>query len=91
MILPWIARRTLTSGGKPLFVTLFSHIGRVGIALGVLTLIVVLSVMNGFEQHFQKRIIGFNGMVTVQGEKSSLEEIRRRLNRPGLRQRLLME
>jgi len=41
----------------------------VGITLGVATLIIVTSVMNGFRQDLMARIIGLNGHLTVQPER----------------------
>jgi len=41
----------------------------VGIALGVATLIIVTSVMNGFRAELMNRIIGLNGHLTVQPER----------------------
>ena len=37
----------------------------IGIALGVATLIIVTSVMNGFRKEFTDRVIGFNGHLTL--------------------------
>ena len=44
----------------------------VGIALGVATLIIVMSVMNGFRQELLSRILGVNGHLSVYGVESSL-------------------
>ncbi|MBI1908946.1 MAG: ABC transporter permease [Deltaproteobacteria bacterium] len=65
MILSWIARRTLGGARRPLFISLLSGIGVAGTGLGVFSLIVVLSVMNGFEKDFRSRIVGFNGALTI--------------------------
>ena len=44
----------------------------VGIALGVATLIIVMSVMNGFKSDLLSRILGFNGDLSVYGEGQSI-------------------
>ncbi len=44
-----------------------------GIALGVATLIVVMSVMNGFRGQFLERILGLNGHLVVYGPERKLE------------------
>ncbi|MDO8462094.1 MAG: ABC transporter permease [Deltaproteobacteria bacterium] len=77
MILSWLAHRTLRSKRRPLFVTLLSLIGIGGMALGVFSLIVVLSVMNGFEKDFRERIVGFNGALTVRGEEKELRHLQK--------------
>ena len=37
-----------------------------GICIGVATLIIVMSVMNGFRIELEKRILGFNGHIYIQ-------------------------
>ena len=49
------------------FVALISKISMVGIMLGVTVLIVVLSVMNGFDRELQNRILGMVPHGTVRG------------------------
>jgi lipoprotein-releasing system permease protein len=44
----------------------------VGIALGVATLIIVMSVMNGFRQELLTRIIGMNGHISIQSPNGPL-------------------
>jgi len=63
----------------------------VGITLGVATLIIVTSVMNGFRADLMNRIIGLNGHLTVQPERgralNEAEAIAARLARlPGVAQ-----
>lgn len=48
-------RRNVSGGG---FVSFISFVSMAGIALGVAALIVVLSVMNGFQQELRSRILG---------------------------------
>ena len=47
------------------FINLITLLSMAGVALGVCALIVVLSVMNGFQNEFTKRIIGMNSHLTI--------------------------
>jgi lipoprotein-releasing system permease protein len=47
------------------FVSVITVLSVFGVMLGVMVLIVVLSVMEGFEQRLQEKIIGFNAHLTV--------------------------
>jgi len=66
----FIARRYLKSK-KEGFVSLISSFSLIGIALGVATLIVVMSVMNGFRAELLSRILGLNGHVSVYSSYSN--------------------
>ncbi len=77
----FIARRYLSSRGKPLFVSFLLYISIGAVATGVFALIFVLSVMNGFENDFRQRILGFKAPLSVlsqSGEDLSnrIEEIK---------------
>ncbi len=61
-----IAVRYLRAKRKEGFVSMISIISLAGIALGVATLIIVMSVMGGFRKEFIQSLLGFNGHVTVQ-------------------------
>jgi lipoprotein-releasing system permease protein len=61
-----IALRYLRAKRKEAFVSVISVISLVGIALGVATLIIVMSVMGGFRHQIVKSLLGFNGHVMVQ-------------------------
>ena len=54
--------KPLRSDGLLSIISWFSFIG---IAIGVATLIIVMSVMNGFKVELQSRIIGFNGHLYI--------------------------
>ena len=56
------------------FISFISLISMFGIALGVMALIVVLSVMNGFENELRGRILGMVSHVTVSSFRGSLQE-----------------
>jgi len=60
-----IARRYLKARRKEGFISVIAGFSLVGIALGVATLIVVMSVMNGFRDQLVDRILGVNGHLTV--------------------------
>jgi lipoprotein-releasing system permease protein len=47
------------------FINLITILSMAGVALGVCALIVVLSVMNGFQDEFTKKIVGMNSHVTI--------------------------
>ncbi len=56
------------------FISFISLISMLGIALGVMALIVVLSVMNGFENELRGRILGMVSHVTVSSYGGSLQD-----------------
>jgi len=56
-----VAGRYLRSRRGERFVSVIAGFSLVGIALGVATLIIVMSVMNGFRQELLGRILGLNG------------------------------
>ena len=56
------------------FISFISLISILGIALGVMALIVVLSVMNGFENELRGRILGMVSHVTVSSYRGPLQE-----------------
>jgi lipoprotein-releasing system permease protein len=58
------------------FISFISLISMLGIALGVMALIVVLSVMNGFEKELKERILGMVSHVTVSSLDESLKDWR---------------
>jgi lipoprotein-releasing system permease protein len=60
-----IAFRYLRARRKEGFISIIAALALVGITLGVATLIVVMSVMNGFRQELLGRILGINGHLNV--------------------------
>ena len=61
----WISLKYLFPKTKEKFfsvVTLFSFLG---ISLGVATLIIVMSVMNGFREELTSKILGINGHLKI--------------------------
>lgn len=55
---PFIAIRYLTSKRKERFISLISLISIIGVAVGVGALIIVISVMSGFDEDLKNKIIG---------------------------------
>ena len=62
-----VAGRYLRARRSERFVSVIAGFSLVGIALGVATLIIVMSVMNGFRQELLGRILGLNGHLGVYG------------------------
>src|SRR5262245_55003153 len=62
-----IGRRYLRSGRGNRFVSLISIISMVGVTIGVAVLIVVLSVMNGFEAELRERMLSMTAHATIRG------------------------
>ncbi len=60
-----LAFRYLRSSKQEGFVSVIAWFSFIGIALGVATLIIVMSVMNGFRQELLERIIGMNGHIDI--------------------------
>ena len=69
-----IGLRYLRSGHGNRFVSFISIISMVGVALGVAVLIVVLSVMNGFEQELRGRILSLTSHATLSAFGSGLPD-----------------
>lgn len=60
-----IAFRYLRSSRQEGFISVIAWFSFIGIALGVATLIIVMSVMNGFREELLSKIIGMNGHMAV--------------------------
>jgi lipoprotein-releasing system permease protein len=69
----WLAWRYLATRQREGFVSFIAIVSLVGVALGVATLIVVLSVMGGFREQLIGRIIGMNGHVVVTAREGLLQ------------------
>lgn len=69
-----LARRYLGSRRKETFISVISIISFIGIMLGVMTLIIVMAVMNGFRTELLDRILGINGHLIVQPVHSPLTD-----------------
>ena len=61
----FVAKRYLRAKRKEGFISVITGFAFTGIALGVATLIIVMSVMNGFRQELLSRILGLNGHIGI--------------------------
>ena len=66
------ARKKVSGGNR--FISFISFTSMLGIALGVAALIVVLSVMNGFQKELRARILGVASHVQVSGPAGELTD-----------------
>jgi len=69
-----VAMRYLRARRGERFVSVIAIFSLIGIALGVATLIIVMSVMNGFRQELLSQILGLNGDVSVYGANAPLTD-----------------
>ncbi len=69
-----IAFRYLRARRKGSFVSVIAGFSFLGIMLGVATLIVVMSVMNGFHKELLDKIVGINGHIFLQAADSPLTD-----------------
>ncbi len=69
----WLAWRYLATRQREGFVSFIAIFSLIGVALGVATLIVVLSVMGGFREELIGRVIGMNGHVVVAARDGMLQ------------------
>jgi lipoprotein-releasing system permease protein len=69
----WLAWRYLANRQREGFVSAIAIFSLIGVALGVATLIVVLSVMGGFREELIGRIIGMNGHVVIAAKQGMLD------------------
>lgn len=75
----WVGSRYVRSRSRNSFVSLISAISMLGIAIAVLVLIVVMSVVNGFERELQDRLLAMTAHASIEhvdGELSSFEALR---------------
>jgi len=71
-----IAVRYLRTRSAHSFISFISAVSMIGIALAVAVLIVVLSVMNGFEHELQRRILGMVSDALITGYEGPLTDWR---------------
>lgn len=70
----FIGLRYLRAKRKTTFVSVISFISILGITVGVTALIVVLSVMTGFEQDLKDKILGINAHIVVMESMGQMED-----------------
>ncbi len=71
-----VGTRYVRSRQRNGFVSFISLISMAGIAVGVMVLIVVLSVVNGFERELQERILAMSAEATIEGSGGRLRDWR---------------
>jgi lipoprotein-releasing system permease protein len=70
----WVGLRYTRAKRRNHFISFISLISMLGVGLGVAALIVVLSVMNGFQTELRTRILGVVSHVQVSGLSGELED-----------------
>lgn len=68
----WVGNRYVRSRSSNRFVSLISAISMAGIAIAVAVLIVVLSVVNGFERELQDRLLTMTAHASIEGIEGEL-------------------
>ncbi len=79
----FVAMRYLRAKRQEGFISVISWFSLIGIALGVATLIVVMSVMNGFRQELFQRVIGLNGHMNLYAMQGPIDDHKSLLDRIG--------
>ena len=69
-----VTARNLRPKKKEGFLKVISIFSFLGIMLGVATLIIVMSVMNGFRTELTEKILGFNSHITIKPYSSNISE-----------------
>ncbi len=77
----FIGLRYLKAKRKSTFVSIITFISVAGVALGVTALIVVLSVMTGFEEDLKEKILGTNAHVVVLKSGNEIEDYQKLMER----------
>jgi lipoprotein-releasing system permease protein len=74
----WLSQRYLRAGKKEKIVSITALISTTGIAIGVLVLIVVISVMSGFDRFLEDKMVGANSHLLLEffgGSKAPYQAI----------------
>ncbi len=70
----WIGKRYVRSRSSNTFVSLISAISMLGIAIAVMVLIVVMSVVNGFERELKDRLLAMTAHASIEGVDGELAD-----------------
>ena len=70
----WVGKRYVRAKSGNSFVSLISTISILGITIAVAVLIVVLSVVNGFERELQDRLLTMTAHATIEGLDGELDD-----------------
>jgi lipoprotein-releasing system permease protein len=73
----WIGSRYVRSRNRNSFVSLISAISMLGIAIAVLVLIVVMSVVNGFERELKDRLLSMTSHASIEDVDGRLADYQR--------------
>lgn len=68
----WVGTRYVRSRSSNSFVSLISAISMLGIAIAVAVLIIVMSVVNGFERELKDRLLAMTAHATIEGGDEAL-------------------
>src|SRR5271167_223459 len=79
----FLGLRYLRASPKRGFVSLIAGIAILGLTLGVAVLIVVLSVMNGFEEELRTRILSLTAHATISGLEGRIANWRPQVDEVG--------
>lgn len=69
-----VALRYIVGGKRDLVISVTAALSVAAIALGVMLLIVVMSVMNGFRAELMDKILGYHGHVLIQGYGGKIQD-----------------
>lgn len=72
----WMGNRYVRSKSSNGFVSLISAISMLGIAIAVAVLIIVLSVVNGFERELKDRLLAMSAHASIEDPKGRLDDWR---------------
>jgi lipoprotein-releasing system permease protein len=70
----WVGRRYVRARSSNQFVSLISAISMLGIAIAVAVLIIVLSVVNGFERELQDRLLAMSSHAIIESADGGLQD-----------------
>ena len=79
----WISKKILINGSKSRFISFIGLSSILGISIGVMALIVVMSVMNGFHYELKKRILDVTSHIEIYGgldDQDKFNELSNRLD-----------
>ena len=79
----FIARRYLKARRKTGFMNYITYISILGVTIGVAALIIVLSVMNGFETEVRQRIIGVDAHIRIRTFHEQVDHVVRLVEENG--------
>src|ERR1044072_4757882 len=69
-----LSLRYLRSRRREGFISVIAGFSFLGITLGVMTLVIVMAVMNGFRQELMSKILGLNGHIVIQAQDTPLRD-----------------